>query len=78
MTALAMQKRIIAKLKDTSDKNLLADIYKLLSLSEETEKLFALSAIQKAGIRKGLKDIDEGRTMSHQKAKKDIEKWFSK
>ena len=78
MTTLAIQKRIISKLKETKDKSLLESIYKLLNLSEEADEVLALTTLQKAEIRKGLKDIQEGRTMSHAKAKKEIAKWFSK
>ena len=78
MTTLAIQKRIISKLKETKDKTLLESIYKLLNLSEEADEVLTLSTIQKAEIRKGLKDIKEGRTMSHSKAKKEVAKWLSK
>lgn len=78
MTTLAIQKRIISKLKETKDKALLESIYKLLYLSEEADEVLTLSTIQKSGIRKGLKDIEAGRTMSHSKAKKEIAKWLSK
>jgi predicted transcriptional regulator len=78
MTTLAIQKRIISKLKETKDKTLLESIYKLLNLSEEADDMLTLSTIQKNGIRKGLKDIEEGRTMSHSKAKKEVAKWLLK
>ena len=78
MTTLAIQKRIISKLKETKDKSLLESIYKLLNLSEEADELLILSAIQKADIRKGLKDIQEGRVISHSKAKKEVDKWLLK
>ena len=78
MTTLAIQKRIISKLKETKDKSLLESIYKLLNLSEEADEALTLTTLQKAEIRKGLKDIQKGRTMSHAKAKKEIAKCFSK
>jgi predicted transcriptional regulator len=78
MTTVAIQRRIISKLKETKDKTLLESIYKLLNLSEEADEVLTLSTIQKSGIRKGLKDIDEGRTMSLSKAKKEVAKWLSK
>ncbi len=78
MTTLAIQKRIISKLIETKDKTLLESIYKLLNLSEEADEVLKLSSIQKSGIRKGLKDLEEGRTMSHSKAKKEVAKWLSK
>lgn len=78
MTTVAIQKRIISKLKETKDKSLLENIYKLLNLSEEADEVLKLSASQKASVRKGLKDLEEGRTISHSKAKKEIAKWLSK
>ncbi|MBK9318011.1 MAG: hypothetical protein IPM91_03695 [Bacteroidetes bacterium] len=75
---MAIQKRIISKLKETKDKSLLENIYKLLNLSEEADEVLKLSTSQKASVRKGLKDLEEGRTISHSKAKKEIAKWLSK
>jgi predicted Zn-ribbon and HTH transcriptional regulator len=78
MTTLAMQKRIISKLKETKDKSLLESVFKMLSLSEEAEDVMHLSSLQKASIRKGLKDVAEGKVVSHSKVKKEIAKWLSK
>ena len=78
MTTLTMQKRIISKLKETKDKNLLNDIYNLLNLSQEADMIISLSQKQKAEVRIGLQDIKEGRTMTNLKAKRDTEKWLSK
>ena len=78
MTTVAIQKRIISKLKETKDKSLLENIYKLLNLSEEADELLKLSTSQKASVRKRLKDLEEGRTISHSKASKEITKWLSK
>jgi len=78
MTTLAMQKRIISKLKETKDKSLLESVFKMLSLSEETEDVMHLSSLQKASIRIGLKDVAEGKGVSHSKVKKEIAKWLSK
>jgi predicted transcriptional regulator len=50
----------------------------MLSLSEETEEVMHLSSLQKASIRKGLKDVAEGKVVSHSKVKKEIAKWLSK
>lgn len=68
MTTLAIQKRIISKLKETEDKSLLEIIYKLLNSSEEADEVLILTTSQKAGIRKGIKYVEEGRTMTHTKA----------
>ena len=65
MTTITMQKRIISKLNETNDKNLLEDIY---NLSQEADKIISLTQKQKAEVRKGLQDIIEGRTMTNLKA----------
>jgi len=53
---------------------LLENIYNLLNLSEEADNILKLSSAQKIGIRKGLKDLEEGKTISHLKAKKEVAK----
>lgn len=78
MTSVTLQKRIITKLKETKDKNILEDIYHLLHLSDETEELFPATSRMRIEINKGLKDIEEGRVISNSKVKKEIAKWFSK
>ena len=65
-------------LKETRDKPLLESIYKLLTLSEEADKVFTLTIAQKANIRKGLKNIEDGKTISHLKAKNEVAKWLLK
>ena len=78
MTAVTLQKRIISKLKETKDKNLLEDIYKFLNLADEADDLFPITAKMRLEINKGLKDVEEGRVISHSKVKKEIAKWLSK
>jgi hypothetical protein len=70
MTTLAMQKRIISKLKETKDKSLLESVFKMLTLAEEAEEVIQLSRLEKASIRKGLKDVDEGKVFSYDKIKR--------
>jgi len=51
MTTLAMQKRIISKLKETKDKSLLQDIYNLLNLFDEADKILAQQNPKKTSLR---------------------------
>lgn len=78
MTTLAMQKRIISKLKETKDKSLLESVFKMLTLAEEAEEVIQLTRLEKASIRKGLKDVAEGKVVEHSKVKKELAKWLSK
>ena len=78
MTAISMKKKIISKIEKTSNKNLLADIYKLLDLADQADDLIELSDDQKKSVRRGLRDITQKRTISHHKANKEVEKWLSK
>ena len=78
MTAVLMKKKIISKIEQTSNKSLLASIYQLLDLADKDEDLVELSDDQKKGIRRGLRDITQKKTISHHKANKEVEKWLSK
>ena len=77
MTTLAMQKRIISKLKKTKDKSLLESVFKMLTLAEEAEEVIQLSRLEKASIRKGLKDVAEGKVVEHSKVKKELPRLFN-
>jgi predicted transcriptional regulator len=50
----------------------------MLTLAEEAEEVIQLSRLEKSSIRKGLKDVAEGKVVSHSKVKKEIAKWLSK
>ena len=78
MTTLVMQKRIISKLKETKDKSLLESVFKMLTLAEEAEDVIQLTRLEKASIRKGLKDVAVGKVVEHNKVKKELAKWLSK
>ena len=78
MTTLAMQKRIISKLKETKDKSLLESVFKMLTLAEEAEDVIQLTRLEKSSIRKGLKGVADGRVIEHSKVKKELSKWLSK
>ncbi len=78
MTAISMKKKIISKIEQTSNKSLLAGIYQLLDLADKDEDLVELSDDQKKGIRRGLRDINQKKTISHHKTNKEVEKWLLK
>ena len=62
MTAISMKKKIISKIETTKNKNLLADIYKLLDLADKEENLLELSDQQKKSIKNGLRNITQKKT----------------
>lgn len=58
-------------MKKTSVISILNDLPKEFSLDELLERLLVIEKIDK-----GLREVKEGKTVSHSKAKKEIEKWL--
>lgn len=64
----------IASLKDSSVINKLKEIRREYSFSDDWWD--EISDVEKKSIKKGLKDIEEGKVHSHQAAKKAYEKYL--
>jgi predicted transcriptional regulator len=78
MSTAELRRRLVEKIQTTSDENILEEIYRILEVSSEEEDPIMLSGEQKAKIDKGLKDIEEGRYLTHDQANKEMEEWLKK
>ena len=58
-------------MKKTSVINVINELPKEFNLEDLIEKLIVIEKIEE-----GLKDVREGRVVSHEKAKKEIRKWL--
>ena len=65
MTSVALKKDIIKKITETNDKNVLADVYKLLQIQEDVEDVYIVTPEQKKAIKAAQNQIKKGLTLKN-------------
>lgn len=74
---MGTKEKIIAKISSIEDENYLKHILNLLSAVEESEAVYALSDTERKAVDEGLKDVEEGRTLSQSEVDEMIKKWLN-
>lgn len=73
-----MKKKLIDKIQSTEDTNILEEVYRILEMSSEEVDFVELTNEQKTSIDQGIADIENRRFLTHEDAKKEIEKWLKR
>ena len=73
-----MKKQLIDKIQSTDDANILEEVYRILEVSTQEVDMIVLSDDQKTKIDSGIKDIEEGRYLTHDEANREISEWLKK
>lgn len=78
MLTKEMKKQLIDKIQSKEDANILEEVYRILEVSTQEVDMIVLSDDQKAKINCGIKDIEEGRYLTHEEANREIKEWLKK
>ncbi|QQR85119.1 MAG: hypothetical protein IPJ76_10870 [Flavobacteriales bacterium] len=78
MSDVELKKRLINRIQRSRDSALLREAYRLLGTDAADLEPYKLSKEQQASIKRGKKDIKEGRTLSAAQANKAVDEWFGK
>lgn len=78
MSLIELKKEIIDKVSAIEDEAILQEIFDLLRIESEIESVNKLTDQEKLAIEAGLKDIEEGRIVSSEKANELIRGWLKK
>ena len=78
MLTKEMKKQLIDKIQSTDDANILEEVYRILEVSTQEVDMIVLSDDQKTKIDRGIKDIEEGRYLTHDEANREINEWLKK
>ena len=78
MLTKEMKKQLIDKIQSTEDANILEEVYRILEVSTQEVDMIVLSDDQKTKIDRGIKDIEEGRYLTHDEANREINEWLKK
>jgi len=77
MTAIELKKRLIAKITQTQNNQILEEMYRLI-VNEETDRIYELSADQKKAVEEAQQQFKNGQFLKRDQADKEIEEWLDK
>ncbi len=78
MSTAELKKKLIGKITDSDDENLLQEVYRLLELENEALALYPLSDEQISVVRESQEQIKKGKFINNLDANKEIDEWFEK
>jgi len=76
MTVLELKKRIIGKIKNSEDTELLEEVYRLMNTDDEDSKVYVLSEEQKSVVEEAIKQLDNGEFLSGEESDVEVKKWL--
>lgn len=77
MSTLEIKKRLINKIKNTTDNNLLEEAYRLFEIESEDFEEYKLNDSQIQAISEAREQIKTGKYLSADKADKEIDQWLN-
>lgn len=72
-----IKKKLINKIRDIDNPQVINEIYQLLEIDLE-EDVYPTTTDQKKAIKAALSQVKEGETISEEEANKQIEEWLNK
>ncbi len=78
MDEVNILKKQVKKYIDTADENVVKMVHAMLEVNAEKDWWDDLSPDEKKEINESLKDLDNGKGISHEDVKKTFPQWFSK
>ena len=78
MTVKELKKKLIGKINQSEDKDLLEEMYRLIDITEKDNSIYELSNEQLDAVAEGQLQFKNGQFLTADKADKDIEEWLDK
>jgi hypothetical protein len=78
MSKTEMKKELISRIEAMEDEGVLEEVYRILGINTGSVDTVVLSGYQQSAIDAGLKDIENGNTLTDDEANRDIEQWLKK
>jgi len=78
MTVIELKNRLIMKIYQTEDNNLLEEIYRIIENEEAGNNLYRLSNEQSLAIEEGQKQFKLGQFLKSDQADHEIDEWLNK
>lgn len=78
MTTRALKIQVIGKINQTSDHELIVDVYNLLENSSDDSEVYSLTDNHKNAIDAAIDQIKNGDFLTNEEANKEIDTWLNK
>lgn len=78
MSNIELKERLIGKIRETDNDDILEEVYRLLGLEQEIVEPFKLSHDQKAAVSEARQQITDGEFLTDEDADNDIDEWLNK
>jgi hypothetical protein len=78
MSATELRKRLIDKIQQTENKDLLAEAYRLLEMETEDIEMYKLNDLQKKAVNEAREQIQNGQFLTDEQSNTDIDEWLNK
>jgi hypothetical protein len=78
MTVLELRKRLIGKINQTENNELLEEMYRLITNEEADNSIYVLSEEQRNAVEEAQLQFKNGQFLKSEQADKDIEEWLGK
>lgn len=78
MTRVELKNKVIGRINQIENDDLLAEVYRLLETGDEKFEIYKLSDQQEKAIDEAEEQIKKGEYISNKQANKDIDEWLNK
>lgn len=78
MTVKELRKRLIVKINQTEDNEILEEMYRLIAREEIENKIYQLSEDQKNAVNESQEQFKYGQFLTGEIADKEIEEWLGR
>jgi len=78
LTAIELKEKLIAKINDTDDAEVLNQIFRLIELEEQIDEVYKLSEDERHAVKEGIHQIDNGMLVTNDEARKIFDKCLGK
>jgi hypothetical protein len=77
MTSIELKKKLIGKINQTHNNEILEEMYRLIE-NEETDSIYELSDEQRKAVEEAQQQFKNGQFLNSEQADKEIEEWLGK
>ncbi|WP_026632399.1 hypothetical protein [Dyadobacter alkalitolerans] len=78
MSTIDLKERLIGKIQEIENNDVLAEAYRLLGLELEIDEPYKLSKQQKNAVAEARQQIKSGAFLTNEEADNDIDEWLNK
>lgn len=78
MSTVELRKKLIERIKETEDENILEEAYRLLEMETEDFGTYKLKEDQKKAIEESRAQIKKGQFLTNEQVNRDADEWLGK